>query len=98
MTETLYINRTRFEDEPTSFHNLRKQGIAYAQQYASGNWTDFNAHDPGVTILEQLCYALTELNYYADFEVKDLLASPQGQLNFKALGLSQPAQILPSSL
>ena len=26
-------------------------------------WSDFNSHDPGITILEQLCFALTELGF-----------------------------------
>ena len=26
-------------------------------------WTDTNAHDPGVTVLEVICYAITDLQY-----------------------------------
>nr|MDJ0676440.1 hypothetical protein [Calothrix sp. MO_167.B42] len=36
-------------------------------------------HDPGITILEQLCYAITDLSYRLDFEMKDLLAPPPGE-------------------
>ncbi|MEB3265929.1 MAG: hypothetical protein VKN13_04870 [Cyanobacteriota bacterium] len=41
-------------------------------------WSDFNTHDPGITILEQLCFALTELAYRANFPIEDLLASGDG--------------------
>jgi hypothetical protein len=33
------------------FVSLRKQGIDYVQQLAGDIWTDYNLHDPGVTIL-----------------------------------------------
>ena len=26
-------------------------------------WTDHNTHDPGITVLEALCYVLTDLQY-----------------------------------
>ena len=40
---------------------LREMGIEEIQKLSGKIWTDFNLHDPGVTILEQLCYALTDL-------------------------------------
>ena len=40
---------------------LRQEGIRWLEQLAGDQWTDFNTHDPGITILEQLCYALTDL-------------------------------------
>jgi len=56
------------------FNLLREKGIAYAQELAGTVWTDYNAHDPGVTILEVLCYAITDLGYRLNFDTKDLLA------------------------
>ena len=44
------------------YENLRKEGIAWLKKLARSEWTDFNAHDPGITILEQVCYALTDLS------------------------------------
>ena len=43
------------------YGTLRQQGIRYLERLAGKAWTDFNAHDPGITILEQLCYAITDL-------------------------------------
>jgi hypothetical protein len=52
-------------------------GIALerVRQLAHATWTDHNIHDPGITTLELLCYALTDLGYRASYPVPDLLAS-----------------------
>ncbi len=39
-------------------------------------WTDYNAHDPGITLLEALCYAITDLGYRTGWDIKDILAEP----------------------
>ncbi|MDZ8104393.1 MAG: hypothetical protein RM338_02030 [Nostoc sp. DedQUE12a] len=57
-----------------NFALLRQEGIKYIECLAGKLWTDYNTHDPGITILEQLCYAITDLSYRLDFEMKDLLA------------------------
>jgi len=53
---------------------LRKQGIKYIEKLGSDLWTDYNTSDPGITILEAVCYTITDLAYRTGFEVKDLLA------------------------
>lgn len=55
------------------FNYLKDKGLEYAQKLSGGIWTDYNAHDPGVTILEQLCFALTDLAYRTSFDVEELL-------------------------
>ena len=60
------------------YESLRQQGLADLQRLAGTTWTDHNAHDPGITILEQVCYALTDLGYRIGFDVKDLVASAAG--------------------
>ena len=57
------------------FPSLRQEGVALIQRLAGTTWTDYNAHDPGVTILEQFCYALTDLSYRINYDVEDLLGS-----------------------
>ncbi len=70
MEEPLYIT-----DEPLKqgldYYYLRSEGIKFIQELTGSLWTDFNEHDPGVTILEQLCFALTDLSYRTDFDVQD---------------------------
>ncbi|WP_339057782.1 hypothetical protein [Candidatus Regiella endosymbiont of Tuberolachnus salignus] len=53
---------------------LRKTGIEHIQRLAGELWTDHNTHDPGITLLECLCYAITDVSYRLSFEMKDLLA------------------------
>jgi hypothetical protein len=53
---------------------LRQKGLQYIEQLGSRRWTDYNIHDPGITILELLCYALTDLGYRTGFDIRDLLA------------------------
>lgn len=53
---------------------LRKEGIKYLEQTGSAIWTEYNTSDPGITMLEAVCYAITDLAYRTGFEVKDLLA------------------------
>ncbi|MES3019694.1 MAG: hypothetical protein V4721_18035 [Bacteroidota bacterium] len=65
-----------------NFEFLRSTGIALIQQLAGKTWTDFNLHDPGVTILEQLCFAITELAYRTDFPIEDLLTNEKGLIDY----------------
>jgi hypothetical protein len=61
------------------FQALRRLGIDRLQKLSGKIWTDYNLHDPGVTILEVLCYAITDLGYRNNLEIADLLALEQGQ-------------------
>jgi len=57
------------------YYRLRREGIGHIERMGSALWTDYNTHDPGVTILESLCYALTDLAYRTGWDIQDLLAS-----------------------
>src|SRR5215510_7993604 len=57
------------------FATVREDAIDFVHRLAGTTWTDYNAHDPGVTILEQFCYALTDLSYRINYNVEDLLES-----------------------
>ncbi len=75
MSKSVYVSKEQNYEPALDYDYLKKQGIAYIQQLAGDNWTDFNAHDPGVTILEQLAYAITELGYRSKLDFLDILAS-----------------------
>ena len=62
-----------------SYRFLKQKGIEYIQQLAGKVWTDYNEHDPGITILEELCYAILDLEYRTNFYVEDLLAPDPNQ-------------------
>ena len=54
-------------DKPSlDFEQLREEGVGHIQELSGKLWTDYNLHDPGITTLEVLCYALTELGFRAD--------------------------------
>ncbi len=63
---------------------LRGEGLKHIEQLASDLWTDYNAHDPGITLLEVLCYAITELGYRSNFDAKDLLHGASDQVLYTA--------------
>ena len=75
------------------FEKLRTEGIDYLGRLGGKIWTDHNVHDPGITILEMLCYALLDLGYRTNLPVEDLLtrnAEDQSADN----NFFTPAQIL----
>lgn len=79
--ENRLIRRDRVEPISLDFEKLREEGIQLAQQLSGKRWTDYNPHDPGVTILEQLCYALTDIGYRSTFPIREQLYAklPKGQ-------------------
>lgn len=71
--EPLSISR----DKPTrlslDYEALRTLGIEWAQRLSGEVWTDYNLHDPGITILENLCFGLLDLAYRSEFPIEDIL-------------------------
>ena len=73
---------------------FRQKGIECLEQLTGSNWSDFNAHDPGITILEQVCYALSDLSYRNAHTLSDLLCG-DGASTYTSL--YRPTQILPTA-
>lgn len=72
---------TALQLTPTqNFAYLREKSLQYVQQLSGKLWTDHNLHDPGITILEVLCYALMDLGYRNNFEIKDLITTQDGSV------------------
>ena len=90
------IARRQDDGEGLDFASLRETGIAALQDLAGNIWSDYNLHDPGVTILEQLCYGLTELVYQMRIPVADQLADERGLIPVEDYFLYKPQDILPS--
>ena len=87
------------DTSPADFDALRLRAIGTLQRLAGQTWTDHNSHDPGITVLEAVCFAITDLAYRTDHPVADLLASlpvADGQAPSATAGLFTPAQVLPS--
>lgn len=56
-------------------------------------WSDHNLHDPGITLLEHLAYAISDLSYRLGFNMEDLLAESGASKETKAF--FSAADILP---
>lgn len=57
-----------------NFTRLREASIEYLGELSGKIWTDHNLHDPGITTLEMLCYALLDLGYRTQFPAADIFA------------------------
>ncbi|MEL7192566.1 MAG: hypothetical protein AAFO96_09010 [Bacteroidota bacterium] len=90
-TKTIPKNPNLKPGEDFAF--LREEGIQLIRKLAGLIWTDYNAHDPGITLLEAFSYGLTELGLRASLDMKDIIASvsPNSQS-----ALFAPEVILPS--
>ncbi len=76
------------EDEKTTrdtvvdvfdYHALSRLGRSLVEKFSSDLWTDYNPHDPGITMLEALSYAITDLAYRTAHPIEDLLTPPKGE-------------------
>lgn len=89
------ISRDVATGNDLDFEYLRRIGIQHIAAMGGGLWTDYNEHDPGITILEMLSYAITDLGNRINLSVPDLLTGPAG-----SPGISQQfytaEQILPN--
>lgn len=76
MAENTTIQKNPVLSDASNYELLRKKGLEYIEQLSSSIWTDYNIHDPGITMLELLSYAITDLGYRSTLNIKDLLADP----------------------
>ncbi|MEW7289058.1 hypothetical protein [Aquimarina sp. 2304DJ70-9] len=65
--------------EYLDFEKLRKEGLEHIGNLSGKIWTDHNVHDPGITILEVLVYALMDLGYKTNLPFEDLIARENNQ-------------------
>lgn len=75
------------------FEKLRSAGIEYLGKLSGKIWTDHNVHDPGITILEVLCYALLDLGYRTSLPAADIFSNDPAAAE-KEDNFFTPAQIL----
>jgi hypothetical protein len=89
MVEPLILPAETPEHPLLDYDALVAEGRRYLERMTDERWTDFNAHEPGITILEACCYALTDLGYRVFHSIPDLLAQlpdarPAGGVLFSA--------------
>ena len=76
------------------FEFLREKGQEYIEALGRKLWTDYNIHDPGITIMELLCYAITDLGLRLDLNMEDILASKDQNFMEMHKQFKSAAQIL----
>ena len=54
---------------------LKEVWLEFMQQLSGDIWTDYNTHDPGITIMEQLCDVMSQINKRATTPIQNLLNS-----------------------
>ncbi len=96
MPSQITIPKKNTQALPMDREQLYAKGLEHIQKLSSQIWTDYNVHDPGVTTLELLCYALTDLSYRASFPIADLLATAIGNTENMKKQFFTARKILPS--
>ena len=74
MTEPITITNKLLEPG-MEYTRLRAEAQQHIARLAGKVWTDYNVTDPGITLLESLCYVITDLSYRLGFAIEDLLAA-----------------------
>ncbi|MBI3509746.1 MAG: hypothetical protein HY064_03715 [Bacteroidetes bacterium] len=75
MAESLTISQLPPPFKSMQYDLLRAEGLKHIQELSGKVWTDDNFHDPGITILEVLAYAITDLGYRTNYNIKDILTT-----------------------
>ena len=73
MEEDIKIIQNKDVPNGMNYDFLRKEAIVNTQKISGDIWTDYNAHDPGVTILEQFSYALTDISFRTNLDIETIL-------------------------
>ena len=95
MEENNYILKSQKLIPAEDYSFLRQEGIKHIEKLASRIWTDYNTHDPGITILELLCYAITDLGYRSSYDIKDIITTEPGKPDAWVNQFHTAAEIFP---
>lgn len=79
------------------FDLLREAGLYHISQLSGKIWTDHNAHDPGITLLEILCYSIIDLGYRMTFDIEDILTEKNSSKPKYENTFHEPCEILSSA-
>ena len=71
--ESITIPKHTETQDDRDFEFLHRKGVEHIQALSRKLWTDYNSHDPGITMMEALCYAITDLGHRIQLPIPDLL-------------------------
>ncbi len=98
MEKSLTISKKSLPLTSMQYESLRVLGLKHIQELSGKLWTDYNTHDPGVTMLEVLSYVLTDLGYRVNYKIQDILAQdPEAAGAPELKNFYTAGQILPSA-
>lgn len=69
------FNLNAQKSKPLRADAIKEKWRDELQKLSNKYWTDFNTHDPGITLMEQLCFAIAELFKRANTPIQNLLNS-----------------------
>lgn len=85
-----YIEQQPVED--ALYVKLQAQTLEEVQRLAGRVWTDYNVHDPGITVGDIANYALAELDYKLGFPLADYCVEKGGPFSPGRFGLFPPEE------
>lgn len=90
-----HITITRKTEGQDLYAQLQEKALKDVQRLAGEVWTDYNLHDPGVTLLDALNYVLLESDYRLQFPLPDYLTRAGQEFSPSCHGLFAPSQVFP---
>ncbi len=88
-----HITIPRKPEKDDLYLHLQEAALHHVQRSSGEVWTDYNEHDPGVTLLDALNYVLLETDYRLRFELPDYLTAPDTGFRPDAHALFPPRQV-----
>ena len=55
--------------EYIDYEKLKNEALNYLKKIGGEKWNYYDEHDPGITILENLCFAIMDLDYRINFPI-----------------------------
>lgn len=86
-------NLQELKTEESIFDNLQKNALETIRELSGQLWTDHAPHDPGITTLDILNYALSELDYQMSFPLEQYLTGSNNRFNPEDYGLFSPERV-----
>lgn len=83
-------------EDDLDYSYLKQKGIEYIEKLGGDIWTDFNAHDPGITTLELLAYTITDLGLRINQPIEDILSNDARSISPLEDQFFMAEEILPS--
>ena len=80
-------------EEENLYLRLQRETLEKVQQLSGKVWTDFNIHDPGVTLADIANYVLVETDYKFGFGTVDYLTMENGEFCPSRFGLFPPDEV-----